>query len=201
MIKILSFLFLVSLTACQLEDSDPYNYSILRDRHSKDSFLKFAKESPLEGVRQRDFIELSYFYPDSNYRVLATIEKLPCDSIKMLAGKDDVRTFIRLIKLKFSLQNKPIELTAYISAKQFKAGETTELFVPFKDPTNNKETYGGGRYLDVKYQGEKTIWLDLNKAYNPYCNYSENFSCPIPPEENHLKLRIEAGEKLFKGLF
>jgi uncharacterized protein (DUF1684 family) len=73
------------------------------------------------------------------------------------------------------------------------------LFVPFKDMTNGKETYGGGRYLDLEttdIQNDSVI-LDFNKAYNPYCAYSNGYSCPIPPKENHLAVSIEAGEKTF----
>ena len=73
------------------------------------------------------------------------------------------------------------------------------LFVPFKDLTNAHETYGGGRYLDFRMkdiEGASCV-LDFNKAYNPYCAYSEGYNCPIPPRENHLEVRVEAGEMGF----
>jgi len=75
------------------------------------------------------------------------------------------------------------------------------LFLPFTDLTNNKETYGGGRYinLDIKSINEAKIIIDFNKAYNPYCAYSDGYRCPIPPEENNLPLEIKAGEKNYKG--
>jgi uncharacterized protein (DUF1684 family) len=74
------------------------------------------------------------------------------------------------------------------------------LFVPFKDLSSGKETYGGGRYLDFETTAikEDLVILDFNKAYNPYCAFSSGFSCPIPPKENHLNVRVEAGEKNFK---
>ena len=73
------------------------------------------------------------------------------------------------------------------------------LFVPFKDLTNGKETYGAGRYMDiVKPRGDEAI-LNFNLAYNPNCAYgSEDFSCPIPPKENFLQAEIKAGEKIFE---
>jgi uncharacterized protein (DUF1684 family) len=73
------------------------------------------------------------------------------------------------------------------------------LFIPMKDQTSGKETYGAGRYLDASIKDIKDgkIALDFNKLYNPYCAFSEGYSCPIPPKENHLPVRIEAGEKLF----
>ena len=71
------------------------------------------------------------------------------------------------------------------------------LFLPFTDPTNGVTTYGGGRYLDLMIPATKVVQLDFNKAYNPYCAYSGNYSCPIPPEENHLEIEIKAGVKKY----
>ena len=70
------------------------------------------------------------------------------------------------------------------------------LFLPFTDNTNGVETYGGGRYIDLKIPAGNTINIDFNKAYNPYCAYSDKYSCPIPPPENHLDIEIKAGIKL-----
>ena len=74
------------------------------------------------------------------------------------------------------------------------------LFLPFKDPTNGKASYGGGRYLDLKTGDLKsgTAIIDFNKAYNPWCAYADGFSCPIPPAANHLAVEIHAGEKNFE---
>ena len=72
------------------------------------------------------------------------------------------------------------------------------LFLAFADATSGDETYGAGRYLDVKkVPGATTVTLDFNKAYNPYCAYSDNFSCPFPPKENILSIPIKAGEKVY----
>ena len=67
------------------------------------------------------------------------------------------------------------------------------LFLPFTDLTNGEETYGGGRYIDLSIPDSDTIIIDFNKAYNPYCAYSSTRSCPIPPRENDLDLKVEAG--------
>ena len=73
------------------------------------------------------------------------------------------------------------------------------LFVPFKDATNGAETYGGGRYIDVKTPKGNKVILDFNLAYNPSCAYgSDRYSCPIPPKKNFLKIPIKAGEKNFE---
>jgi hypothetical protein len=72
------------------------------------------------------------------------------------------------------------------------------LFVPFTDLTSGDGSYGGGRYIDVKISKGDSIILDFNKTYNPYCAYIANYSCPIPPKENDLLVRIEAGIKEFE---
>ncbi|MBZ0243452.1 MAG: DUF1684 domain-containing protein, partial [Bacteroidales bacterium] len=71
------------------------------------------------------------------------------------------------------------------------------LFVPFKDKTNGKISYGGGRYLDIEIPESAQLILDFNNAYNPYCAYNSKWSCPIPPYENHLKISICAGVKKY----
>ena len=76
------------------------------------------------------------------------------------------------------------------------------LFLPFKDNTNDETTYGGGRYLDLRQGdigGDNIMTVDFNKAYNPWCAYSDGYNCPIPPATNHLDLAVNAGEKNFRG--
>ena len=71
------------------------------------------------------------------------------------------------------------------------------LFVPFKDLSNGTSTYTGGRYLDLELTNNKTITIDFNKAYNPFCVYNYQYTCPIPPKENFLDVAIDAGEKIY----
>jgi uncharacterized protein (DUF1684 family) len=71
----------------------------------------------------------------------------------------------------------------------------------FTDLTNGEDTYGGGRYIDLYISdiAEGHITIDFNKAYNPYCAYSDGYNCPIPPASNSINLEIKAGEKMYKG--
>ncbi len=78
-------------------------------------------------------------------------------------------------------------------------GSDGRLFVPFRDATSGRETYGGGRYLDLELQPSGRYALDLNRAYNPYCVYDVSYSCPLPPAENRLELRVTAGERMPDG--
>jgi len=71
-------------------------------------------------------------------------------------------------------------------------------FVIFADETSGKETYGGGRFLYVpKADSTGKIFIDFNKSYNPPCVFTKYATCPLPPKQNYLKLRITAGEKVY----
>ena len=67
-------------------------------------------------------------------------------------------------------------------------------FLPFRDATSGKETYGAGRYLDVPRGENGQVVVDFNYAYSPYCAYGDAYSCALPPRENWLTVPIEAGE-------
>jgi uncharacterized protein (DUF1684 family) len=74
-----------------------------------------------------------------------------------------------------------------------------EYFLPFRDRTSGHETYGAGRYVEVAPARDGRVVVDFNYAYNPNCAYSPDWSCPLPPPENWLKVPLEAGEKNFEG--
>ena len=74
-----------------------------------------------------------------------------------------------------------------------------KLSLMFADETSAIETYGGGRYVDVMYRNTNSVVIDFNTAYNPYCHFNPEYSCPIPPRENMLNVAIEAGEKIYKN--
>jgi len=97
---------------------------------------------------------------------------------------------------RFHVDGVPAPLTLFTSA------DTHELFLPFRDATSGNETYGAGRYLEVEPSGlDQRVIVDLNYAYNPYCAYNPDWSCPIPPGENWLAVPIRAGEKTFPGAY
>jgi uncharacterized protein (DUF1684 family) len=68
---------------------------------------------------------------------------------------------------------------------RLKEEHKNDLFIPFKDLTSGKDTYGGGRYLDVQIPEGNTLILNFNTAYNPYCAYTDGYFCPIPPAEKY----------------
>jgi uncharacterized protein (DUF1684 family) len=188
------------LPSCQIGPGDNYSQFLQQERMSKDSFMKWSKESPLERPQQIRFSELVYYAGDSNYRVVAEVEKIPTqDTIKMEDTRGAPMEYIRFARLHFRLKNTACILTAYKQLRLVKEGnDDGTLFLPFFDPTNGKGSHEGGRYIDLSYKGGKEVTVDFNKAYNPYCAYTDNYSCPIPPLENKLSVAVEAGEKEFR---
>jgi uncharacterized protein len=152
-------------------------------------------------IKESDLKYLRFFFPDSTYRVRATFEPTPSSQpFDMPTYSGMKKEFVKYGELHFILNGKEHTLSVYSNLAlraipQYK----NHLFLPFKDLTNARESYGGGRYIDLETTDIKdsVVLLDFNKAYNPYCAYSDGFNCPIPPQENHLPVRIEAGEQNF----
>ena len=142
------------------------------------------------------FKQLEYYPPDRRYAVSATLVKTAeNDAVTLLTSQNLEKTFYRYARIGFQIDGKDQALTAY---KYALSGDgSDQLFIPFKDATSGKETYGAGRYLDLEEPDTASFVLDLNDCYNPLCNYSSAFNCPIPPRENHLQVAVRAGEKTY----
>lgn len=170
---------------------------VLTIRKDKDRFFKTSPNSPLLTEQQMNFNELQYFPVDMTYKVAARYQRLttPIEfTIQTSTGHE--RVYATIGRFDFSLANKNYTLFAYQEKGQEPPGSGS-LFVPFTDQTTGQETYGAGRYLDLPEPVSEAAFLDFNLAYNPYCAYNYNFSCPIPPPENRLEVAIKAGEKVF----
>lgn len=101
--------------------------------------------------------------------------------------------------LNFNIHDTLLSLVAYQNMENRNHPEYgNSLFIPFTDLTNGISTYGGGRYLDINIPNSDSLFLDFNKAYNPYCAYSKRWSCPLVPFDNHLDIKITAGERKYK---
>ncbi|QRR03946.1 DUF1684 domain-containing protein [Dyadobacter sandarakinus] len=167
-----------------------------RENYKKE-FLR-SENSPL---KKGDLGYLNFFEPDSAYRVVARFEKTRGQSFEMPTYSGTNKTYVKYGELKFRINGRRQSLNVYRSLSlQSLARYKDYLFIPFKDKTNGTASYGGGRYLDLKTTdlADGTYVLDFNKAYNPYCAYSEGYNCPIPPSANHLSIAIPVGEKKFE---
>jgi len=178
------------------------NFKSEIEKHREGYRQAFLNEegSPL---KQQDLINLSFFEPDSTYAVLANVTMLTDEvPFSMPTYNGQSHPYTRYATLKFSVNGKAQELTLYRNIALSKlAAYKDYLFLPFTDASNGKETYSGGRYIDLNIQDIKNdvIKIDFNKAYNPYCAYSDGYQCPKPPAENEIKQNINAGEKAFSG--
>jgi hypothetical protein len=162
-------------------------------RKAKDEFFRDDPRSPLTPDQRAVFTGLSY-YPEST--VLRIEGQLDMDvdrdeQIVMQTTTGGTQVYRRAGKVQFQIDERSAEITLYESADQ------EDLFVPFRDATSGKETYGAGRYLEVERPNEGRVVVDFNDAYNPYCAYNPEWSCPIPPGENWLSVAVRAGEKDF----
>jgi len=177
-----------------------YSEQIAKHRESyKQDFIK-DKYAPLQ---ENDLQNLHFFDADSTYKVTADVEVLKNEKVfKMPTYDGTSKEFYRYAKISFNLNGKATIMTLYKSmALASNPAYKDLLFLPFTDETNNAETYGGGRYIDLSSKKilNNKIEVDFNKSYNPYCAYSDGYRCPVPPEENDLQLAIKAGEKLYTG--
>ncbi len=185
-----------------------YAEAVYEYRKQKDHHFLTSPDSPIPPEEQSFSEGLHYFPPDLSMRVLAEVEHLPAGStIEMQTTDGSVRSYIRYAKLVFDIDDRTLTLTGFVSTEDLEEHEghnhPPTMFVPFRDTLSGRETYGAGRYLDVEEDvspdGENTIAaLDFNLAYNPYCAYSDDYSCAITPIENTLPVPIRAGEKIYR---
>lgn len=159
--------------------------------------LKF-QNNEFSPLKDSSIEKLRFFKPDSTFKVICQFERTDEEKpFKIPTYNGGTHDYIKFGNLHFEIDGQTFQLSVYqILWMQRIPGKQNHLFVPFKDLTNGEQTYGGGRYLDLSILDlkENQITLDFNKCYNPYCAYSDGYSCPIPPPENHLDINIKAGE-------
>ncbi len=170
---------------------------IEQERIEKDEYFRDGEYSPIPDELRDDFAGLHYYAVDSSYVVTATFTPNDDPEIfKMATTQDDLRDAYRAGTLSFTIDDTPCTLTAY----RFAGSDDPTLFLPFMDATSGAETYGTGRYIDLAMvEGASDYVIDFNLAYNPYCAYNENYSCPLTPAENTLPVAIKAGEKTWEA--
>ena len=144
----------------------------------------------------RSFSSLRYYEPDTAYAVQARVERLSEPTpLKMVTSRNVEKSYFRVARLHFRLDGNDLVLAAY---KMSLDGPYSDMyFVPFRDATSGSETYGAGRFLELPEPSGNAMLLDLNLAFNPLCNYSPAYNCPLPPAENTLLVPIEAGERTY----
>ena len=170
---------------------------LLEDRQLKDQFFREAPDSPILLDRRGALLPLHYYEADPAYRTPAALEVSPEQPIFNIPTSTGViRPMQRVGILEFALMGEPMRLSALAETP---VRSIESLFIMFKDPTNETNTYAGGRYLDLPRTASGLYDLDFNRAYHPYCYYNEDYDCPYPPRENWLTTSVLAGERLAPG--
>ena len=170
----------------------PYVERIQKERADKDTYLLTSKESPLSEEDKRNFQGLSYYPVNELFKVKARLELIPAREIVTMPTSDGKeKPYRKFAVASFELNGEMQRLVVFQPIQK----PDNLLFLPFADGTSALETYGAGRYLDFEMPDGTELTIDFNMAYNPYCAYSEKYSCPLPPKENFMSITIEAGEK------
>jgi len=176
-----------------MDDSSRWRSELEEERRQKDDFMARHRESPFISARV-PFHDLRYFPPDLALRVRARLERLPVPAEAYLRTNRDGSAVMRYIgDLHFTVGKAPVHLRLYHAGE----GVGTSVFVPFRDSTSGRESYGPGRYLTLELNESDEYDLDFNRAFNPYCAYTDDFECAFPPAENDLPVAIRAGEKVW----
>lgn len=171
-------------------DPVAYRAELTAERAKKDNYMRTNAESPIPD--KATFKGLSYFDADPAFRVLAMLEPFPEGKaeklvIKLTDGSDEI--YEKYAHATFTLDGKECRLLVL----KFQ----NSLSVLFQDATSGRETYGGGRYIDIEPNtvANNQVVIDFNAAYNPYCAYNPTYACPLPPPENKLPAAVKAGER------
>jgi uncharacterized protein (DUF1684 family) len=133
---------------------------------------------------------LKWFDFDRRYRVVAKFERFPEEKEILVAN---------VLGGNFRMKSPGI-LTFRLRGRRYSLQPVTEgdkLLIVFRDLTSRSETYGAGRFLYAKPDEKGRVVLDFNKAENPPCAFTTFATCPLPPPQNRLRIRIPAGEKRF----
>lgn len=199
-------IFLVFSSALFVSAQDHYGTTDVKIfREGRDREFRNKNTSPLLDEDFLNFKGLNYFDIDEKFAVKAEFTKTPDEKYFMMPTTSGISAkYVKVGVLRFQIDGKEQMLAVYQSERVL-TDETWRkkyggsYFIPFRDLTNGKETYGGGRYIYMKIPDADETILDFNLTFNPSCAYgSDKYSCPIPPKENFLQVKIFAGEKKFE---
>jgi len=171
---------------------------LVSERQEKDIEFKSGRDSPIPDENLARFSGLAYFEINPAFRFQVRLNRYRApERIRMSTNTGEIHSALKYGYFEFEIEGKTYTLQVYRVEDIPEDAGGPYLFVPFRDATTGKETYEAGRYIDLKENTSGTYDLDFNRAYNPYCAYGKGYSCPIPPAENTIPIRIEAGEKKY----
>jgi uncharacterized protein len=191
---------LICLIAFVTLNAQDKGYLLEMEKHraKHDADFRNSDTSPLNEKDRQAFTGHEYYPIDPDYRVIADFVATPNSKpFPLVTSKGTTKTYKKLGDLNFILKEEPLSLEVYQQILGFiVSDEPVYLFLPIIDKTTGVTTYGAGRYMHYEGIPEGNKWvIDFNKAYNPYCAYSDNYNCPVVPQPNHLPVAIDAGIK------
>lgn len=195
--KLFSFLLISCFLVSNAQDKTAETSKEFQDNLNLDYADK--EKSPLMEDDLKNFKSLDFFPINDAYIVEVTFVRTKKEKVfKMKTSTDRLPLYKKYGELHFTIDGVACKLNVYQNIDLIKKpGFDDYLFLPFSDLTSGKESYIGGRYVDLRIQKGKVWNIDFNKAYNPYCAYNHKYSCPIVPLENDLNVEILAGVKKF----
>ena len=196
--NILSILFIAGFLTVNAQDK----WTVESDQEFQNTINKeFSnkEESPLTEEDLKEFKSLDFYPINKKFAVIATFYKAKDPKVfKMKTTGSRMPEYLKFGELHCVFNGKAFKLNVYQNIElSKKVGYEDYLFLPFSDLTCGKESYIGGRYIDLRFPKTDKILIDFNKAYNPYCAYNHKYSCPIVPLENDLAIEVLAGVKKF----
>ena len=191
----LGFGLLLLLPFNMVYSQSNYTDSIAAERVNFSQTLLHT-DSIINADERAEIESLSYFEVDTSWVLTARFKKKKGKAFEMPTNTERKPKYQRVGFLYFDHNGEKFRLTVYKNLGLTSPIYKNYVFIPFKDANAPETTYGGGRYLDIDFSPDaKTVIVDFNAAYNPYCVYSHRYSCPITPEENQIDVRINAGVK------
>ncbi|GAB5524499.1 MAG: DUF1684 domain-containing protein [Roseivirga sp.] len=179
------------------EGTEEYISRIEEDRKTRNGFM-VSSSSPFTVEDRKTFTNLNYYPVKEEFKILAKLTRVQRKQpIFIPTTTGESKKYIPYGYAEFEIDGKPQKLLLY---QDWEENNPNKLSLMFADNTSGDTTYGGGRYIDVPRSNTNAITIDFNMAYNPFCHFNDEYSCPIPPKENLLTVAIEAGEKLYKEL-
>jgi hypothetical protein len=165
-------------------------------REKKDRYFKEDPRSPLKEKDRKRFKCLIYYPIDLKYAMVGKIERYPTEPkplyVTLSTNKGPGKKYVKYGRFDFKLEGQKYSLQIY------RPVGGSEFFLPFKDRTSETETHGEGRYLHIEPMPEGKVLIDFNRAYNPFCEFDEKYTCPLAAAENWLPVSVRAGEKRFR---
>jgi len=194
----IGILFPFGCSRVSKERGREYPDLLVSERQEKDIEFKSGHDSPIPDGDRARFSGLAYFDINPAFRFQVRLNRYRApERIRMSTNTGEIHSALKYGYFEFEIESKTYTLQVYRVEDIPEDAGGPYLFVPFRDATTGKETYEAGRYIDLKENTSGIYDLDFNRAYDPYCAYGKGYSCPIPPAENTIPIRIEAGEKKY----